>query len=52
LLKTISPIESHFNITEKEKGEGQKAHDSNVNQCDALVREAEEKKQLLVNSIL
>ena len=52
LLKTISSIESHFNITEKEKGKGQKALDSNVNQCGALVREAEDNKQLLVDSIL
>ena len=52
LLKTISPIESHFNITEKDKVKGQKALDSNVNQCEALVREAEDKKQLLVSSIL
>ena len=35
LLKTASPIESHFNKVEK--GKGQKALDSNVNQCEALV---------------
>ena len=56
LLRMTSPyhIESHFNKTEKEKGKGQKALDSSVNQCGALVREAEdeENKQLLVNSIL
>ena len=52
MLKTISPIESHFNITEKEKGKGQKALDSNVNQCGALVREAEDNMQLVVDSIL
>jgi len=49
LLKTTSPIESHFNKVEK--GKGQKALDSNVNQCEAHVRVAED-KQLLVDSIL
>jgi len=56
LLKMTSPyhIESHFNKTQKEKGKGQKALDSNVNQCGALVREAEDEdnKQLLADSIL
>jgi len=54
LLKTTSlyHVEPHFNKTEKEKGKGPKALDSNVNQCEALVREAEDNKQLLVNSIL
>jgi len=35
-----------------EKGKGQKALDSNVNQCEALVRGAEDNKQFLVDSIL
>ena len=48
LLKKTSPIESHFNKVEK--GKGQKA--LNVNQCEALVREGEDNKQLLVDSIL
>jgi len=56
LLKTTSlyHVEPYFNKTEKEKGKGKgpKALDSNVNQCEALVREAEDSKQLLVNSIL
>jgi len=56
LLKTTSlyHVEPHFNKTEEEKGKGKgpKALDSNVNQCEALVREAEDNKQLLVNSIL
>jgi len=50
LLKTTSPIETHFNKVEK--GKGQKALDSNVNQCEAHVRGAEDNKQLLVDSIL
>jgi len=50
LLKTNSPIESHFNKVEK--GKGQKSLDSNVNQCAAHVRGAEDNKQLLVDSIL
>ena len=50
LLKTTSPIESHFNKVEK--GKGQKALDSNVNQCEALVRGAEDKKQFLADLIL
>ena len=50
LLKTTSPIESHFNKVEK--GQGQKALDSNVNQFEAPVRRAEDNKQLLVDSIL
>ena len=62
LTKVISPcllmttsmyhVEPHFNKTEKEKGKGPKALDSNVIQCEALVREAEDNKQLLVNSNL
>ena len=54
LLKTtrLYHVEPQFNITEKEKGKGQKALDSKVNQFGALVREAEDNKQLLVNSIL
>ena len=50
LLKITSPIESQFNKVEK--GKGQKALDSNVNQCEALVRGAEDNKQFLVDSIL
>jgi len=54
LLKTTSlyHVEPHFNKTEKEKGKGPTALESNVNQCEALVREAEDNKQLLVDSIL
>jgi len=50
LLKTTSPIESHFNKVDK--GKGQKALDCNVNQCEAHVRGAENNKQFLVDSIL
>jgi len=54
LLKTTSlyHVEPHFNKTEKEKGKGPKALDSNVNQCEAFVREAEDNKQLMINTIL
>jgi len=38
LLKRTSPIQSNFNKVVK--GKGQKALDSNVSQCEALVREA------------
>jgi len=45
-------VEPNFNKTEKENGKGPKDLDSNVNQCEAFVREAEDNKQLMVNTIL
>jgi hypothetical protein len=54
LLKTTSlyRVKPHFNKAEKVKGKGHTALDSNVNQFEALVREAEDNKQLLVDFIL
>ena len=50
LLKTTRPyhVEHQLNITEKEKGKGQNALDSNMNQSGPLVSEAEDVKRYCV----